>query len=148
MNFAEYLSWRDPRIVSFDQYLLQDSPAGVFPSGLKFADGTKKPSYDAYPMPLYLPDSSGKQGTPVDVWGDVRPARYQDPKARASRRVEIQFKADSGGGFHTLDKVTLTDPYGYFEVREKFPSSGSVRTKWAYPGGPTIFSRHADVTIR
>jgi hypothetical protein len=148
MNWAEYLSWRDPRIVSYDQYLLQDPPAGNFPNGLEYASGARKPSYDAYRMPLYLPANSANKGAHLEVWGAVRPAHYSIGAGGRRQRVEIQFKADSGGGFHTIDKVPLTDPYGYFDVREAFPGSGSVRLKWSYLGGPAIFSRTAGVVIR
>ena len=29
LNWAEYLTWRDPRIRSYDQYLLIDPPRGM-----------------------------------------------------------------------------------------------------------------------
>ena len=35
LNWSEYLTWRDPRIKSYDQYLLLDPPAGIFASGLR-----------------------------------------------------------------------------------------------------------------
>ena len=62
LNWAEYISWRDPRIQSTMQYLLGDPlPAtlsndyGGFASGLIAFNGTPKPTYDAYRLPLYLP---------------------------------------------------------------------------------------------
>jgi hypothetical protein len=47
--------------------------------------------------------------------------------------------------------VVLTDPYGYFDTRVTFPSSGRVRIAWSYPrsaGGGQIHSRTVQVTIR
>jgi hypothetical protein len=43
--------------------------------------------------------------------------------------------------------VPVSDPHGYFEVRQVFPASGSVRLRWTYPNGPTVFSRIADITL-
>jgi len=61
--------------------------------------------------------------------------------------VQIQFKPASGGAFKTLTTVPLSDPHGYFEIHQAFPSSGSVRLRWAYPHGPAVFSRTVDVTL-
>ena len=44
--------------------------------------------------------------------------------------------------------VPLTDPYGYFDVRQVFDASGDVRLAWTYPHGGEIFSRTVQVTIR
>jgi len=35
LNWSEYISWRDPRVRSSDQYLLSDTGAGQFASGLE-----------------------------------------------------------------------------------------------------------------
>ena len=84
INWAEYLSWRNPRIASTMQYLLYDpnprkAPEfGGFASGLIFFDGgNRKPAYDAYRLPLFLPNTSAKSSRQrLEVWGCVRPARY------------------------------------------------------------------------
>ena len=78
MNWAEYISWHDPRVASWDQYLLTDPPPpSNFDTGLQFANGQPKdPMQDAFRMPLYLPQASGKQGQALEVWGDLRPAHY------------------------------------------------------------------------
>ena len=39
------------------------------------------------------------------------------------------------------DQNTLTDPYGYFDVRSQFSGSGWVRLRWSYLHGATIYSR-------
>src|SRR5947209_6298193 len=43
-NQAEYMSWRDPRVASWDQYLLGDplSGASSFDTGLQLFNGTRK----------------------------------------------------------------------------------------------------------
>ena len=149
MNWAEYISWSDPRVASWDQYLLVDPPPpSNFDTGLEFANETaKEPMYDAFRMPLYLPHPSGKAGQPIEVWGDVRPAHYAILDHKGPQVVSVQFQPASGGGWKTIQSVTITDSYGYFDVKVKFPSSGSVRLTWAYPGAEAVHSRIAPVTI-
>jgi hypothetical protein len=147
INQAEYLGWRDPRLSSWDQYLLTDSPSGNFATGLEFANGKPKAIYYAFRMPLYLPLASASRNHPLDVWGCVRPAHYF-MHAKKQQIVSIQFVPATGGSFRTIKKVPLTDPYGYFDVPVTFPSTGSVRTAWSYPSGEEIHSRIAQVTIR
>ena len=36
--------------------------------------GTKKPTYDAWRLPLYLPVTSARKGQRLQVWGCARPA--------------------------------------------------------------------------
>ncbi len=145
MNWAEYISWSDPRVASWDQYLLTDPPPpSNFDTGLEFANGKPKdPMYDAFRIPLYLPHSSGKSGQPLEVWGDVRPAHF----AKGSQVASIEFQASGKGAWKTVQKVTLADAYGYFDVHVKFPSSGSVRLMWTDPGAGPEYSRVAPVTI-
>jgi hypothetical protein len=61
--------------------------------------------------------------------------------------VQIQFRAAGTTAFHTIKRIDLTDPYGYFETGVTFPSGGSVRLAWAYPKGPTIYSRVVSITL-
>jgi hypothetical protein len=145
MNWAEYISWRDPRVRSFDQYLLTDG--GTFATGLYFASGQPKPGYAAYRMPLYLPVTTASKDQPLEVWGCVRPARFAQRDTGKPQKVALQFQP-AGGQFKTLQTVTLTDPYGYFDVARRFQQTGTVRLAWSYPHGPQVFSRAVAVTIR
>jgi len=149
MNWAEYVSWSDPRVASWDQYLLTDPPPpSNFDTGLEFASGTPKdPMYDAFRIPLYLPQASGKQDQPLEVWGCVRPAHFAMLASKAPQVASIQFKPSSGGAFKTMQRVTITDAYGYFTASVKFPSSGLVRIAWSEPGTGQVHSRTAPVTI-
>ncbi len=148
MNWGEYLSWRDRRIRSYDQYLLKDSPLGAFATGLLFPNGSPKPGYFAYRMPLYLPSTSTTPGHALEVWGCVRPSRYVRLQTHAVQQAELQFQAGSSGAFKTVRVLGLTDPQGYFDILQKFPGSGNVRVAWSYPHGPQIFSRTVSVSIR
>ncbi|MGI8573089.1 MAG: hypothetical protein ACR2L9_10770 [Solirubrobacteraceae bacterium] len=151
LNWAEYVSWADPRIRSYDQYLLVDpqpNAKSTFVTGLYYATGAPKPSFFAYRMPIFLPTSSAPSGHELDVWGCVRPARFARLQTGAPQVVQIQFQAPGARSFATVRRVTLTDPYGYFDVPVRFRGTGLVRLRWSYPDGTTIFSRSATVTIR
>jgi hypothetical protein len=149
LNWAEYISWRSPRIRSWDQYLLADPTTGGpsgFVTGLEFANGAHKPSYAAYRMPIYLPVTRARGGHRLEVWGCVRPAHYVRLDTGGRQRVRIELQQHAGGPFATVKTLTLTDPDGYFDTTVTFPSSGSVRTAWSYPHGPTVYSRTVAVT--
>ena len=84
INWAEYLSWKQPRIASTMQYLLYDP---IFPlhrrhrrRRLRERPGVLQrqgqAGYAAYRLPLYLPVTSSRRGRSLEVWGCVRPARY------------------------------------------------------------------------
>jgi hypothetical protein len=147
MNWAEYLTWLDPRQKSFDQYLLTDPSTGYFATGLITAAGAPKPGFDAYRMPIFLPVTSGQKGQSLDVWGCVRPAPDAARATHQPQSVKIQFSSGSGP-FKTVQTVPLTNQHGYFEVRHSFPSSGNVRLAWSYPHGPEIYSRTVVITLQ
>jgi hypothetical protein len=130
MNWAEYLSYKQPGIASFDQYLLRDPANGQFASGLELPNATQKLSFDAYRLPLFLPSTSTTHGKTLEVWGAVRPAHT----VRGTQSAQIQFEPP-GGSYTTVDTVPITNPQGYFDVHVAFPSSGNVRIAWASPSG-------------
>jgi hypothetical protein len=150
-NWAEYISWRDPRIRSYDQYLLADPPganaSGGFPTGLLFADGKPKATLNAFRLPLFLPVTQGTRGQQLEVWGCARPAHFTRADS-ASQQVEIRFRPSGATAFKTLRTVTLKDPYGYFDIRQRFDSSGTVRLRWRYPNGLPIHSRDVIISLR
>jgi hypothetical protein len=146
MNWAEYISWRNPRVASYMQYLLKDPP-GVFHAGLLFHNGSRKATYDAFRLPLYLPVSTTRHGRAVEVWGCVRPAHFAIIDTGASQQAQIQFQAGSHGAFTTLKSVSVSGR-GYFDVRVTFPGSGSVRLAWFSPlEGRTVVSRTQTITV-
>jgi hypothetical protein len=148
LNWAEYMTWQDPRIKSFDNFLIADPPGtAVFATGLETATGQQKPTFDAFRMPLYLPVTRTAAKHPLLVWGIVRPAPAAAAATHRRQNVEIQFKPSSGGAFTTVQTVALTGPHGYFEVRHAFPGSGTVRLRWTPPHGPAEFSRSQAVTL-
>jgi len=162
MNWSEYLMWSNPRVRSYSQYLLEDdalpghpSESG-FASGLFFSNGTPKPSYDAFRLPLYLPSTSAQPGHSLTVWGGVRPAPFAKRDTGSAQQVQIQFLPSGGTTWTTLSTVTISNSAGYFKVSVTFPSSGSVMLQWTYPSTfsflpigtpPTVTSRIQTVTV-
>jgi hypothetical protein len=148
INWAEYLSYKNPRLKSYMQYLLVDpSPHGRFAgfaSGLIFPNGvTKKATYYAYNLPVYMPRTSFSHRRNVEVWGGVRPANF----ARG-QSVQIQFQKGSTGLFQTLKTVRVTNSHGYFDTHMKFPSSGTVQLSYTYNRSPLLPSSVQGTTVR
>jgi hypothetical protein len=142
INEAEYMSWKNPRIATYDQYEFVD--LGWFPTGLFFAPHTRanprsvsypKPSFYSYRVPVWMPVTSAKHGRSLEVWGGVRAARYARLDTGRPQSVQIQLGSSASGPFKTVKTVRITSPYGYFDVHVKFPRSGYVRLAWTYPAG-------------
>jgi len=134
INWAEYLSWKEPRVASYMQYELIDPPptAGPFysgfASGLEFYDAKPKATYNAYRLPVYMPATSFSRNAAVEVWGDARPAPFMDSDRDGPQTVDIQLDG------RTLRTVTVTGATGYFDIEMTFPGSGTVRLAWLPQG--------------
>jgi hypothetical protein len=152
LDQAQYLAWKDPRVRSMAQFLLVDSaPNSTFPrhsigywstfqTGLEFLGGKRKPSYDAYRLPIYIPQPAFAKGASVLVWGMLRPA----PNG-TSQQARIQWRG-TGGRSQTLATVTTTDPSGFLTVNVSPPGSGSIQIAWTGPGGKVVQSRAVAVS--
>ncbi len=162
LNQAEYISYRDPRIMSFDQYLLQDPLArtkatdyGGFASGLLTYSGAQKATYAAWQMPIYLPATTETGSGSLLVWGCVRPAHFallDVPDDTETAQIQLQTPGSSD--WTTITDVPITNPNGYFETRVTFPGSGAVRVDWIEPAddpqlqpGTQIDSRSVQITV-
>jgi hypothetical protein len=153
INWGEFLSYKNPRIGSYDNYELQDT-TGFFQTGLISVNGVPKPSFDAYRMPVWLPVTTTRRGKTLEVWGAARPAEFA---RRATGRTQYAYIQLNG---RTIKAVKITNGRGYFDVRVKFPGSGQVRIAWQYPSdapsmtspyaaaGQTIYSRTTGISIR
>ena len=167
LNWAEYLSWKNPRIRSFSQYLLYDplpskskTDFGGFASGLlTFGTHARKATYAAWRLPLYLPVTTALRGRSLEVWGCARPAHFAQTDTGATQTVQILFQRGSRGPFKMLRTIDVTDPHGYFDLHMRFPGSGTVRLSWDYPVADqalgyfdpmtahTAFSRSVRITL-
>jgi hypothetical protein len=163
INWAEYISWRNPRLRSFDQYLLYDierptrgNDWGGFASGLLTWTGMQKATYYAWRLPLYLPVTTARRGHSLEVWGCVRPATFGVLDTGSPQTGQIQFAPGSSSNYTTIQTVTIgSGDTCYFDLHLTFPSSGNVRLVYAYPvgdmllgNGAVVISRTVHVTVR
>ena len=142
MNEAEYLSWRDSRIRSYDQYLLVDPAASApaFDTGLEDAEWDPRTGdLAAYRMPLWMPVTSASHGTPLEVWGCARPAPYVQHVTHRVQQVEIQFAPRRRVGLQdAADGQARNEPRGcYFDVACGRPPAATIRLRWRGAGGHT-----------
>jgi hypothetical protein len=112
LNQMEQYSYRYSRLKSYSQYLMYDdvSRSGSsalrwagFQTGLRFANGKPKPSFEAFKLPLVV----RKRGRGVSIWGRVRPGS-------GTRYVQLQRK--SGTRFANDGAPIRTNSSGYFSA--------------------------------
>src|SRR5205814_2339928 len=99
-------------------------------------------TYSAWRLPLFLPVSSTTRGHTLEVWGCARPATFAFADTGQPQKVEIQFTPQGSGSYSTLRTITV-ESNCYFDVRVKFPSSGTVRLAWRYPAGDPLLGDFA-----
>jgi hypothetical protein len=148
MNWSEYLSYTQPRVASYAQYLLVDPPSGTFADGLFLANGKPLANYAAYAAPLYLPTTSASHSTSLLVWGGLRAASAVLANYGMAPQVQIQFAPGSSSTFTTVRTVTITSSRGYFETHQPFTQSGQVRLAYISAGGSTLYSRTQAISIK
>jgi hypothetical protein len=153
LNEAEYLSWINPRVVSYDQYEWHDpQPPSTFTTGLyEWHDNIAKLTLPAFLMPMFLPKTTAAKGSALPVWGCARRAPGLMKATKQPQRVGIQLSTNSGKTFKTIKTVTLDPAEGgcYFDTQVTFPSSGLVRLTWDNNGtnGSIEYSRTQAITL-
>ena len=92
INQSDWIAYQNARVHTVAQYkIVDDESIGAgFQMGLRlFSGGARKPSYDAYKLPIWV----APKGSNVTVYGQARPA---DPGAAGN--VEVQNATSAGGG--------------------------------------------------
>jgi hypothetical protein len=141
LNTMEQFSTRYPRLKSYSQYLLFDDVArsgssalrwAGFQTGLRFANGKAKPSFDAYKLPIVVK----RRGGGVSIWGHVRPGS-------GTRFVQLQRR--SGGSFADDGSPIRTNGRGVFSVKRRKRAQYRYEAFSGTPGPATSlgFSRVA-----
>jgi hypothetical protein len=146
---GQFIASKDPRVRAFTQFLLYDAlpdrhyPPGTvgywstFQTGLSYANGSPKPSFAAYRLPIFVPDPLSRGA--VQVWAMLRPAPNN-----ATERAVIQWRPVHGA-FRSLSTVTTTDPSGMLNVRVQLPGAGALRIAWTSAAAQPIYSREVAV---
>jgi hypothetical protein len=152
LDEAEYLAWKDARVVTLNQFLLYDSPPNrnfpkgssgywsTFQTGLLYADGRTKPSLAAYRLPIYLPNPVPGADHTVFVWAMLRGAPQGSPQT-----ATIQWRSSSRAPYRTLRRVTVRDRSEVLTDTVRVPGAGELRVQWRSPSGQTQDSRTAAV---
>jgi hypothetical protein len=153
LSQAEYMAWADPRVVTLSQFLLYDSPPNrrfprgspgywsTFQTGLLYANGAVKPSFDSYRLPLWLPHPVLGPGHRLLVWAMLRAA----PR-HGQQRAQIQWRpAGQGTGYRTLATVTTSGWSQIVRAVVRLPGAGVLRVRWRAPSGQVQYSRSAPV---
>jgi hypothetical protein len=130
IGISEYLMWRNPRIRSFGQYLMQDDSGRAqtnFQTGLRFSDGRKKLSYAAFPIALVAQRVNEKRHR-VRIWGHVRPK---------GAPFNVTVKASGSGGAHTIKNIHTTLG-GYFQFSTPFRKGRRYSASTRLPDGTQL----------
>jgi hypothetical protein len=161
LNQSEYLSYKNARVASYSQYLLDDpipNPNPGFATGLFTSTGKPKATLNAYELPVWLPTPTVKAGSSTEVWGGARAAAFsQSATTKAAATVEIQMQKNGTGPWINIQAVNVSTTTGYFDVHPKLPYSGNLRLTYTYPktesllptnvAGSTINGRTVKVTV-
>jgi hypothetical protein len=129
LNQAEYLAYRNRSVRTLSQFLLYDDDEAMpatFQTGLRYLDGSAKPSAAAYAFALFLPAPHIRRGHRLHVWGLLRAA----PNGQA-HRVDVLFRArGSKGRFRRIARLRTQPARGYVDGRVRVRRSGSIRLRW------------------
>jgi hypothetical protein len=131
---SEHIAYSNSRVAGFSQYLLKDDPLGGpfsasaiggyvgFQTGLEYVNGTRKPLYYGFPVPLTVT----KQGSGFSLWGLVRPTS-------GSTKVTVLVELKGSHHYRTLKTVT-TNGAGYWALHSSTKGI-SWRVRWVSPAG-------------
>ncbi len=147
-----YLSYLNPRIVSMAQEELYDQPPIVgkppgseaywknFDSGLEFDNGSPKPAYAAFRLPIWIPVPHA--GPRVRLWAELRPATVD-----SSPLALLEYAPKGSDEWTRLTELQTTSPEGFIDTRVDIPGPGRVRLAWADDPADTVFySRTVTIT--
>jgi hypothetical protein len=134
-SIAEYISYTNPRVKSFSQYLLRDDDDdtggnryGAFESGLfLFKNRKAKPALQSFRLPLVVV-ASRRSRARATLWGLVRPGK----QARRGGTVAIEY-ADRGGWKRLASQRYSSS--GYWKRAVTTRSGRKFRVKWTAPDG-------------
>ena len=129
LGISEYLTYRNGRIRTFGQYLMNDDQGNAqvnFQTGLRFSDGRQKLSYNAFSIALVAQQPT-PQRNQVTIWGHVRP-----PGAPFTVTVR------SRGPGADPTKTIRTNANGYFQFRTTLRKGRRYSASTRLPDGTEL----------
>jgi hypothetical protein len=152
LNQGEFMSWQYPWVRALAQFeLVDDGPKpnttsgsrlywSTFQTGLEYANGARKPAYNAYQVPIWLPRAH--PGPSVTVWGQLRPADHTTIQYGL-----VQFARGHSSDYNTLSEVSTTSSEGFLVTHVAIPAAGSLRLAWLNSGtGGVEYSRTVQIS--
>jgi hypothetical protein len=131
MNEVDWMASRRATVRSVAQYLVRDERRlSSFQSGVRFADGRRKPSWDAYRAPLWIRRAGA---TRVAAWGRVRP--------RGGTLVVLQRRAPGASRWTTVAAL-------HGRALERHAPAGSATARWRILWRDAAGHLHASRTAR
>lgn len=152
LNEGEYMTWQDPYVRALAQFeLLDDGPKpdttpgtraywSTFQTGLEFSDGTHKPSYDAWEVPIWVPNP--QHGSNVTVWAQLRPADHT-----TVQYAVLQYAQGASTSYGTIQEVSTTSSEGFLVTHVAIPAAGTIRIAFLDPyTGDVTYSRTVPIS--
>ena len=138
LNQTEYLSWRNPRIRSYDQYLLSDPPRERPDSTpvSSYANGAAQANARRLPNAALAAGHGRRRASPLEVWGCARPAPATERRSGRAQSIEVQFAPGAGASYHTV-ATARSPPAGVVTS-----TPGELPGEW--PCAPRMVGRRTD----
>lgn len=136
LNASEYMTWIDSRVATYSQYLLIDDPevpnVVSFQTGLRFADGTKKPGvYEAFQTPFMVFKTAN--ANKVTIWGCLR--------AKSSGTATAKLEVKTNGEWSAVKSIPVSASTGYFMQTISLPGAKSKTYRINWSGGISRWSK-------
>ncbi|MGH2959367.1 MAG: hypothetical protein ACRDKE_07160 [Solirubrobacterales bacterium] len=136
LNASEYLTWIDARVATYSQYLLIDDPeienVVSFQTGLRFADGTKKPGvYEAFQTPFMVFKTAN--ANTVTVWGCLR--------AKTPGTATAKLEVKTNGKWTSVKSIPVSASTGYFMQKINLTGAKSKTYRINWSGGISRWSK-------
>jgi hypothetical protein len=145
LDEGTYMTWADPYVQGFTQFELVDAEPkldkkpgsraywNTFQTGLELINGTPKPAYNAFRLPLWVPVP--RHGPRVAVWGQLRPADHQTLQYGV-----LEFEPRGSHAFEQIREFQTASPEGFFVAHIGLTSAGALRLAWLSPSGAVYYS--------
>ncbi|MCW3040513.1 MAG: hypothetical protein JWM31_2418 [Solirubrobacterales bacterium] len=142
---AERQTRSDPRVAALTQFLLvddlpRDEPGqtlerkwGTYQTGLRLADGTAKPGYDAYRMPFAITAGS-RPGRPATGFAFVRPVA--GGAVTAATTLQLQHAPAGSEEYADVGAPVDVPASGLLDVPIPMLEPGRYRFRWSPPAAP------------